>query len=114
MACALGMKRLRETPPDERLRNAKRAVKRLRHEARYASCCYITSFCSGGFSAWGWGHFYRAPHAGKQVSGRRNLSGPRVLMSGVQGVRVIRRRLVVLGADTQFRSLCCGSSCSYT
>ena len=31
------MKRLRETPPDERLRNARRAVKRLRHEARYAS-----------------------------------------------------------------------------
>ena len=46
MASALGMKRLRETPPEERLRNARRAVKRLRHETRYASCCFSM------FSGW--------------------------------------------------------------
>lgn len=38
-ASALGMKRLRETPPQQRLRNARRAVKRLRHEARYDMPC---------------------------------------------------------------------------
>ena len=37
LAAAPGMKRMRETPPQERMRNARRAVKRLRHETRY---CY--------------------------------------------------------------------------
>ncbi|KAL3131263.1 hypothetical protein ABBQ38_000560 [Trebouxia sp. C0009 RCD-2024] len=36
IASALGMKRLRQTPPEERMRNARRAVKCLRHEARAA------------------------------------------------------------------------------
>ena len=48
VASALCMKRLREMPPEERLRNARRAVKRLRHEARYASCCFSMLLVGGG------------------------------------------------------------------
>ncbi len=32
---AQGIQRLHDTPPEERMRNARRAVKRLRHETRY-------------------------------------------------------------------------------
>ena len=40
---AQGIKRLRDTPPEERMRNARRAVKRLRHETRYqlAPMCFL-------------------------------------------------------------------------
>ena len=54
VASALGMKRLRETPPEERLRNARRAVKRLRHEARYAPCCFSMLLVQGCLPEGGW------------------------------------------------------------
>ena len=43
---SLGIKRLRDILPEERMRNAKRAVKRLRHETRY--CIVNTLMYSTG------------------------------------------------------------------
>lgn len=94
---ALGMKRLRETPPDERLRNAKRAVKRLRHEARCVSCCYTTSFWSGGWSDQGWAS-WQGPILLATRTAPSALGGLSVRRPGV----LLVRRSAVLGENHSF------------